>query len=60
MAQAVKLAIISGGIRHLEFADQMRVVKALQIIEGIPDKYDEIKDSKEKLKPFEKRENFHE
>ena len=48
MAQAVKLAIIAGGIRDLEFNDQWLVVRALQIIEAIPDKYDEIKENDRK------------
>jgi hypothetical protein len=43
MAQAVKLAIISGGIKNMEFQDQWLVVRALQIIEAVPDKYDEYK-----------------
>lgn len=50
LAQAVKAAIMAGGIRYLEWDDQVRVVKALKILEGLPDKYDEIKDREEKPK----------
>jgi hypothetical protein len=48
MAQAVKLAIMRGGIRELEYPDQMRVVRALQILEAVPDKYDDIQPRPEK------------
>jgi len=50
MAQAVKLAIMAGGIRNLEFIDQMRVVRALQILEAVPDKFDDVLESKDKNK----------
>jgi hypothetical protein len=42
LAQAVKLAIQNGNIRDLTFEDQLRVVRALQILEAIPDKWDEV------------------
>jgi hypothetical protein len=48
MAQAVKLAILSGGIRNLDFQAQMRVFKALQILEAVPDKFDEVPEDKKR------------
>lgn len=48
LVRAVHLAIISGGTKDLEFEDQLRVAKAMQILAGLPDRFDEIKQSEDR------------
>jgi hypothetical protein len=41
LAKAVKEAIRAGGIKALSYDDQFLVVRALQILKIIPDKFEE-------------------
>lgn len=42
MVDAIKRAIIRGGVKDLERNDKILVIRALKILEILPDKFDQI------------------